>query len=217
MVAFRMSLQLEPAGAHAAQAAEYLDVIEREGQGRLDLADVLRSQKKYLLAYDQLKSVADEFAGSAAGAEAQRRLDVLAQDPDYVKARREAEAKALLDRARADEQDQKYDLASAGYERVVGLYGETDVAAAARTRLAELRADPRLRALIEQQKADREAATWFDLAENYRRNAERTTGAQRAQLADRARTYYNRILSTYPKSPLAEKARAGLTMLDELK
>jgi len=216
IVSLRASIRLHPDGPHAARARQHLETIEHKGADRLSLARELLERKRYLLAREQFEMVAEEFAGLRPAEQARKEADALAGSPAFVRAKREADANALLERARGQDKKQQYYAAWTRYQRLADAYTGTAAGETARKRLAEIEADPKLLERVRQQRVDHRTSGWFAMAENYRQNAERLTGAARKRFVARAREFYNRILSTYPTCPLAAKARIGLASLAEL-
>jgi hypothetical protein len=209
----RVCLELRPSGPLADQARRYLDNMEQEARSRLGIARDLVDRKQYLTAETQFQDVAESFAGLEVAGEAERALLALRQRPEYVRARREEEARALLPKAQAHEPRNEYFAACSAYRQLAETYPETAAGQAARKRLTEIEADPKLAALVQAQKADREAANWLALADNYRQSATDTDGAARTRFILQSRDYYNRILAAYPTSPQAAEAKRGLAEL----
>jgi len=209
------SIRLYPDGPHVPRARGHLQTIGQQGRDRLTLAQDLLAKRRYLLAHEQFEAVADQFDGLPVAEEARGQVRALAANPDFVKARRRAEAGVLLEKARAHDREQRIFFACTRYRGLIEAYPDTPAADAARKRLREFDADPALRERIQRQKAEHETAEWFAMAENYRTNAERLTGTARTRFLARAREFYQRIVATHPTSPLAAKARAALAKLDK--
>ena len=216
ILSLKASIRLQPKGPRADTAREDLRGLEQAGRDRLVLARDLLSKKRYLLAHRELKAVAEEFAGLAVADEAAREANLLEQRPEFIQARRRDTAARFLEKAALLEKQGRLFLAWKNYTRVVETYPGTPAAEAAARRLHEIRSDPDLADSVDRQRAEFQTTEWFTLAENYRTNAERLAGPARTRFLARARALYSRIVSTYPRTPLAEKARAARARLENL-
>lgn len=177
------------------------------GNGKVDDANALVKEKKYVEAAELLRGLAEQFADTEVGRKARLRLMGLRRRPQVSAAIQQEqwqrEAEAML--ARADELagQKRYALALDRYQLVTTLYGRTDAGAKARQKMRQLEGDEQIAAQIREQKATRQAVGWLSIARSYARIGRDA----------RASTFYKKVVEAYPDTRYAESARQEMQNL----
>ncbi len=129
----------------ACKAAVDAQRRQRTADDALAAAQSLQSQKKDMDAYLQFKQITANFSGTSAADTATKAIAVYEQDPDFVKAAKDAavavKAKSLLNLAEAYKRAGRTDLATVKLQRVIDDYPDTSFAQQARQALDQLNAD----------------------------------------------------------------------------
>ena len=191
----------------SAEAGKAAEAIAKEADTQLASAEAAVKDKRYAEAPILFTRLMAAYEGSAFGERARQGLDAMKADPTIQaaveKARINAEAKAVEDKALAAEAAKDYAQAIKCYEKYVAEFPTADRCAEVRNRLDALKADKTIRSAIVSQKAERDCRGWLQMADNF----------AKAGVKDRAREYLQKVLDTYPDTEWAKEAKEGLKKL----
>ena len=193
--------------ARSQRASHLMAQAVEVGHGKVDEANALVKEKKYVEAAELLRGLAEQFADTEVGRKARLRLMGLRRRPDVSAAIQQdqwqREAEAMLARADGLAEQKRYAQSVERYKLVTMLYGRTDAGTKARQKVRQLAGDEQLAAQIREQKATRQAVGWLSIARSYARIGRDA----------RARTFYKKIVEAYPGTRYAETARQEMQNL----
>jgi dienelactone hydrolase len=194
--------KVEGGGKYAEAAADAAKVISDAADKQLAAAEEAVAKKKYLAAVKLLVTVEKSLAGAAPAAKARARLDQLESDPQIKpqieQARTDAAADALEAQGLAAEQSKDFGRALATYDKYLAQYGGATRFASVKTHRDTLKTDKTVLGAIAGKQMDKDCKAWMSMARNYRN----------AGMRDKADSFLQRIIDTYPDSAYAEAARA---------
>ena len=193
--------------ARAQRASQLMAEVLKVGDGRLDEAQSLLKEKKYVEAAELLRGLAEQFANTEVGRKARAQLMALRRKPEASLALQQdqwrQEAEAMLSRADVLVAQKRYAQAVDRYKLVTMLYSRTDAGAKARQKVRQLEGDEQIVAQIKEQKAARKAVGWLSIARSYARIGRDA----------RARATYKKLIRAYPDTSYAEAARQEMADL----
>jgi len=193
--------------ARSRQASELMARVLEAGDGKLDEAQSLLKEKKYVEAAELLRGLAEQFADTEVGRKARAKLIALRRQPGASSALQQEqwrqEAEAMLARADVLVEQKRYAQAAERYRLVTMLYSRTDAGTKARLKVRQLKDDEQIAAQIREQKATRKAVGWLSIARSYARIGRDA----------RARATYRKLIRAYPDTSYAEAARQEMANL----
>jgi thiol-disulfide isomerase/thioredoxin len=193
--------------ARARQASELMAEVLEVGDGKLNEAQSLLKEKKYVEAAELLRRLAEQFADTEVGRKARARLMALRRQPAASLALQQdqwrQEADAMLARADVLLEQKRYAQAVERYKLVTMLYSRTDAGTKARLKVRQLEGDEQIAAQIREQKATRQAVGWLSIARSYARIGRDA----------RARATYRKLIRAYPDTSYAEAAKQEMESL----
>ena len=185
------------------------------GTEQLAHARSLIESEQYTDAVRQLTRMQQTFKRSTIAEQAATEVDKLRAKPEIAaaidKARAQEAAQAAEEHAskalRAAEQLIAKEVYGAAYKKLTAIaktYPESKSGKTAASRAEELKANPEIALIINDEAARKDCRGWLKMATNFRNH----------KRPDKAREYYERIIETYPDSSFATKARQELATLE---
>lgn len=191
----------------AAWARRDLRQISAEGTKILSQAKIALDVKDYMKAMGLLDDLTYGYQFLKSGKEARTLMDSLASDPQAAAAlkevRRRRDADRLLRRAAKLEGEKKLEDALISYWDVTRDFPGTPAAQTAADAANRLAKDDVLAQGAARTRMDRDCTQWTDLARSFELNGKRAEAVE----------FYQRIISTYPDTPYARKAREAVDVL----
>jgi tetratricopeptide (TPR) repeat protein len=189
----KLELQLE----QVAQAKKLLDKITQEGTAQLHEAKALADQEKFEEAIPQINEITRKFAGTPVEAAAKDVLSKLMSNPALVQMQKEAEASALLQKAKEAYSAEDYATALQRLQQIANSYPDTSAGSVAQQQLAAMKADEVIMKQIADAKADAKCKSLLSMARSFEMNKD----------FKRAIECYAKIINEFPASSFAEEAR----------
>lgn len=185
------------------QAERLLAQIEEKAVVPLEDGKANEIEEKLGSAIRSYRRCLRTFQGTAAAAEAEKRLGALRDDPELRKRLHNHMAGQLLSRAEAAMKAGRYGDAAEHLDVVVERYTAADDHAKAKELRAELDSDPKIKAEVAERKARVDAQRLLRLADGYRRN----------KMAEKALATYKQIAERYPGTRYAKQAEERIAEL----
>jgi len=194
-------------GEEAGPAQARVDAISQSADKAIADAEQAITARRYVDATKLLVAGGTTYAGSPAGDQFMARLEAIRTDPaikaQVEQARADAAADADESTARTAEKQGDYKRAINLYEHYVAAFPNGRHVAEIRDHLAALKADKSIQAGIASRNVDEQCKSWLGMAENYIHSG----------LPDKARPLLQKIVSDYPDTPYAAKAKNELSDL----
>ena len=99
----------------------------------------------------------------------------------------------------------QYSIARRLYNSVVEEFSDTEAAEAAQEALDRIENDPRIQEAIAKSEASEQAERWYDLGDRF----------ARAEMFDKSREYFEKVIKGYPDSAAAQSARDRLARMED--
>jgi tetratricopeptide (TPR) repeat protein len=192
-------------GQYVTPARQKLEEIEALARAKLAPVDKLIQEEKFQEALALLRDVKRLFAGSAAAAQAEARLQELSKSPALLAAINKAEAEDLISEAKLYTESGDLLRGVACYKQVAQQYADTDQGKEAQQCLAGFGASEDFQKQLKLCEADANCNTLLSLARSYRAN----------KLFDAARTNYKKVLDQFPKTQFAGLATEEMKALEK--
>ena len=202
--------KLADAGSATGKAAgELVKQLEEAAKKWLDEAKAAAKAEDLDRACEILSELSVRFAGTAVGGDADNERGRLMGDgkikPKLMKALEDAKGRQLNDEAAEQETAKRYLEALKLYNTVLDEYPETAAAKTAEQAIARINTDPKVQSTIKKLVATAEAERWLDLGDRF----------AKAEIFDRAREFYQRVVDSHPETEAAAQAKGKLAKLPE--
>jgi len=188
-------------------AAELKQELEAEAEEQLSKARSLLDAKKYADAVPILSRVSANYPDSEVGKKASDTLGQLDKSPAVRAAIRKANKATLAKKKYGEGEEalrvENYLKAHKKFEFIIKKCRGTEYAERARKRIDEMQSNAQMASKLKEQRTKKDCRGWLSMARNYAK-----TGSK-----DKAKTYYSRVLKTYPNTEYAKTAKAELNRL----
>lgn len=189
------------------EAGKTAEAIAKDAEGQLASAEGGAAAKRYTEAIAGFSRVSAAYAGSPFGERASKSLAALQADPavqaSLGRDRINAQAKLLQEQAQTAELAKDYARAIRFYEQLIATCEKSDLAPAAKDRLAALKSDKAVMAAVRAKDAERDCRGWLSLADNYAKNG----------LKDKAREFLQKVIDKYGDTDWGAQAKERLKQL----
>jgi predicted esterase/outer membrane protein assembly factor BamD (BamD/ComL family) len=193
--------------AECAEAATAAKSISADAETALAAAKTAADAKNYADAVKGYSGVATTYIGSPFAEKAREALRALDSDPTVgpllAQAKMDAEASTLEAQAKAAEDAKDVAKAIKLYEQYIATYPKATRFAEVKTHLEAMKNDKALAETARDKAAERECRVWLQMATNF----------LAADDPEKAREYFQKILTTYPGTTWAAKAKEQVDKL----
>lgn len=204
---FKQAADVPGGHEQCVEAGKTADAIAKEAEGQLASAEGGAAAKRYTEAIAALSRLSAAYAGSPFGERATKSLAALQADPAVQASlgqdRINAQAKLLHEQAQTAELAKDYARAIRFYEQLIATCEKSDLAPAAKDRLAALKSDKAVMAAVRAKDAERDCRGWLSLADNYAKNG----------LKDKAREFLQKVIDKYGDTDWGAQAKERLKQL----
>jgi len=202
--------KLADSGSPTGKAAdELVKQLEEAAKKWLDEAKSAAKGEDFDRACEILSELSVRFAGTDGGGDADNERGRLMGDgkikSKLIKALEHAKGQQLNDEAAEEETAKRYLEALKLYNTAIDEYPESAAAKTAEQAIERINSDPKVQSTIQKLLATAEAERWLDLGNRF----------AQAEIIDRAREFYQRVIDAHPGTEAATRAKERLAKLPE--